>query len=65
MFAGNFSGGSAPAIDASFDFFFETASPVVPEDPVTCGNGLLDPGEECDDGNTSGGDGCAADCTDE
>jgi cysteine-rich repeat protein len=28
-----------------------------------CGDGLLDPGERCDDGNTSGGDGCRADCS--
>ena len=27
-----------------------------------CGNGVLDPGEVCDDGNTIGGDGCRADC---
>ena len=28
-----------------------------------CGDGVLDPGEECDDGNTVSGDGCQADCT--
>lgn len=27
-----------------------------------CGNGLLDPGEACDDGNTEDGDCCSADC---
>jgi len=27
-----------------------------------CGNGVLDPGEECDDGNTIDGDGCSATC---
>src|SRR5260221_13472595 len=27
-----------------------------------CGDGVLDGGEVCDDGNTIGGDGCAADC---
>jgi cysteine-rich repeat protein len=27
-----------------------------------CGDGLVDGGEVCDDGNTAGGDGCAADC---
>jgi cysteine-rich repeat protein len=27
-----------------------------------CGNGVLDPGEICDDGNTVGGDACSADC---
>jgi cysteine-rich repeat protein len=28
-----------------------------------CGNGAQDAGEECDDGNYVGGDGCAANCT--
>ena len=27
-----------------------------------CGDGILDPGEECDDGNTNDGDGCSSDC---
>jgi cysteine-rich repeat protein len=27
-----------------------------------CGNGVVNGGEECDDGNTSGGDGCSATC---
>ncbi len=28
-----------------------------------CGNGVLDPGEACDDGNEVNGDGCDANCT--
>lgn len=28
-----------------------------------CGNGVIDPGEVCDDGNAMDGDGCSADCT--
>ncbi|MBX3247794.1 MAG: DUF1996 domain-containing protein [Myxococcales bacterium] len=28
----------------------------------TCGDGVLDPTEECDDGNTESGDGCSAFC---
>ncbi|MCH8147578.1 MAG: DUF4215 domain-containing protein [Planctomycetes bacterium] len=28
-----------------------------------CGNGNLDPGEECDDGNTDNSDGCSSTCT--
>jgi len=28
----------------------------------TCGDGVLDPGEECDDDNVAGGDGCSASC---
>ncbi|KAF3931401.1 hypothetical protein ABW19_dt0201335 [Dactylella cylindrospora] len=30
--------------------------------PIGCGNGVLDPGEECDDGNTENGDGCNYAC---
>jgi spore coat protein A len=29
---------------------------------IQCGNAAVEPTEECDDGNTSGGDGCSADC---
>ena len=36
------------------------ASPIL---GATCGNGFPDPGEECDDGNTIGGDGCSPICT--
>jgi cysteine-rich repeat protein len=30
-----------------------------------CGNGVEDPGEECDDANPTAGDGCRTDCTSE
>ncbi len=30
--------------------------------PTGCGNGVVDDGEACDDGNTRSGDGCSADC---
>lgn len=30
--------------------------------PPPCGNGVLDPGEECDDGNRLDGDGCTWEC---
>jgi cysteine-rich repeat protein len=46
------SGGSS-----SFDFS-------VPA-PLVCGDGDIDPGEECDDGNAVSGDGCSATCTEE
>ena len=29
----------------------------------TCGDGVVDPGEACDDGNDFDGDGCTSDCT--
>ncbi len=31
--------------------------------PASCGNGTTDLDEACDDGNTTGGDGCENDCT--
>lgn len=31
-------------------------------DCQVCGNGRVDPGESCDDGNRTGGDGCSASC---
>ncbi|MEO8845530.1 MAG: DUF4215 domain-containing protein [Kofleriaceae bacterium] len=52
----------------------ECASGIVCPDPLqcaavqpvcisnSCGNGVVDPGEVCDDGNIVNGDGCAADC---
>jgi cysteine-rich repeat protein len=30
--------------------------------PALCGNGAVDPGETCDDSNTTAGDGCSATC---
>jgi uncharacterized protein (TIGR03382 family) len=33
--------------------------------PAVCGNGIVDPGETCDDGNTKAGDGCSPSCQDE
>jgi fibro-slime domain-containing protein len=29
---------------------------------TTCGNGSIEPGEDCDDGNTKDGDGCSSKC---
>ena len=36
---------------------------IVPALVAECGNGALEPGEDCDDGGTAGGDCCAADCS--
>jgi len=33
--------------------------------PALCGNGTIDTGETCDDGNTTDGDGCSATCQSE
>ncbi len=32
---------------------------------AACGDGAIDPDEQCDDGNTAAGDGCSATCMDE
>ena len=37
-------------------------SPVIGKVAQTCGNGVLDLGEQCDDGNTLNGDCCSATC---
>jgi cysteine-rich repeat protein len=39
-----------------------TAMPPVCAPPVGCGNGTLEAGEACDDGNNMNGDGCTAAC---
>jgi fibro-slime domain-containing protein len=36
---------------------------MTPPKPVVCGDGFIDVGEACDDGNATGGDGCALDCS--
>ncbi|HXU05798.1 MAG TPA: DUF4215 domain-containing protein [Polyangia bacterium] len=36
--------------------------PIVPVPDGRCGNGVLDPGEQCDDGNRTPGDGCTRLC---
>ncbi len=41
------------------------ATPAPTPTSSTCGNAIVDPLEECDDGNVDDFDGCAADCTSE
>ena len=40
---------------------YEDESPIEPE----CGNGAVEPGEQCDDGNLENGDGCDNSCANE
>lgn len=58
--------GSEVALDAAATATlsaFDTPSACRPDCTIPrCGDGILDGGEVCDDGNTEGGDGCAADC---
>ncbi len=53
----------------SGDHILDTALIVVPiscfedePEPILCGNGVVEPGEQCDDGNKQSGDGCSATC---
>jgi cysteine-rich repeat protein len=39
-----------------------TSACATPQDQDCCGNNLPDEGEQCDDGNKIGGDGCGANC---
>ncbi|MDC0675874.1 DUF4215 domain-containing protein [Nannocystis radixulma] len=38
-------------------------TPTTSAEQPTCGDGILEPGEQCDDGNDVNGDGCENDCT--
>jgi cysteine-rich repeat protein len=56
----------ANGIDDDHDGLVDCADPDCADDPAClippCGNGVLDPGEECDDGNVIDGDGCSSQC---
>lgn len=41
----------------------DTGNPTTGETPASCGDGVPDPGEACDDGNAVDTDGCNNDCT--
>jgi cysteine-rich repeat protein len=45
------------------NFRSSQSSASAPAPSPVCGNGIVEGSEECDDGNTSSGDGCADDCT--
>ena len=55
------SGGSSDPGDSSADPGSGSAGMESGVNPA-CGDGTLDPGEQCDDGNLADGDGCNADC---
>ena len=57
--AGPYLGGGTSDSDSGPD----TDSGVTTNPPPVCGDGSVDPGEQCDDGNQVGGDGCENDCT--
>lgn len=43
-------------------FYHHCADISIQGSPVECGNGTIEAGEECDDNNTNGGDGCDSLC---
>ncbi|MFH2011067.1 MAG: DUF4215 domain-containing protein [bacterium] len=56
------------ALDDDLDGLLDCADPDCANDPAcnpsaVCGNGIVEAGEACDDGNTVAGDGCAPNCT--
>lgn len=50
-----------PPVDAAVDAHVD-AQATVDAPPGVCGNGMVEGGEECDDGNTQSNDGCSDDC---
>ncbi len=52
----------AHVIEFSDDETVASYALVVNIAPVVCGNSAVGPGEQCDDGNTTAGDGCSATC---
>ncbi|MCY1071144.1 DUF4215 domain-containing protein [Nannocystis sp. RBIL2] len=53
-----------PGETTGYDTTDPTATTTLtPGDKPACGNEVLEPGEQCDDGNATPGDGCEPDCT--
>ncbi|MFN8642957.1 MAG: DUF4215 domain-containing protein [Candidatus Binatia bacterium] len=51
---------SPPAADRIGGAFYIQDAVTCPA--AVCGNGVVEPNEECDDGNTADGDACPATC---
>ena len=47
---------------SSGDYTLQVDGPCTSGVPAVCGNGFIDDGEQCDDGNTADGDSCSAIC---
>jgi cysteine-rich repeat protein len=57
--------GFVPSSSKTDNFKVRVVVVAPPDDEPCCGDGHLDAGEQCDDGNTTNGDGCSATCTTE
>src|SRR5215470_13108792 len=51
-----------PGIPEVCDGLDTDCDPNTPECPPSCGNGVVEAGEQCDDHNTVSGDGCSSTC---
>jgi len=59
------SDGGAIFVDVDLELGGMTGEAMIELQATCCGNGLVDPGEGCDDGNQTNGDGCSAQCLSE
>ncbi len=59
---GYLSPSSTSAVTSALDHFNNTGECAEGDEP-SCGNGVVEPGEQCDDGNQNDHDGCRYDCT--
>ncbi len=61
----NTPGGETPTVEPTDTPTVEPTATPTEMGPAVCGNNVVEGTEQCDDGNTVGGDGCAANCTNE
>ena len=53
----------APDASLSGSYAWSTVSHAYCDNPIACGNGVIEGNEACDDGNTNADDGCTANCS--
>ena len=54
--------GFLPSLSKTDNFKVKVMTPPPPPPTAVCGNGVVEEGEQCDDGNTVDGDGCSSTC---
>ncbi|WP_434418997.1 DUF4215 domain-containing protein [Nannocystis pusilla] len=55
--------GTGSLTETTTDTTDPTETTATTDNKPACGNNVLEPGEQCDDGNATPGDGCEVDCT--